>query len=213
MFLVVSECIINSMKNKAIFVLVLFTLLFPVSRALAFSGTEVHISNIGDAVISGTKVMQIAGNTFFTRMYWGDSYVRLTIKTNANTKFYRATGELTTLSEITEGNLLDISGPINSGNDILTITATSVKNQSVQKKQNTFSGKVSGVDLSAGTFTLNTQNYGSVTVKTGTTTQFFKGSRVLDLAHVVVGDTITKTSGDYDIPSKTLQAVVVVTYI
>jgi hypothetical protein len=52
-----------------------------------------------------------------------------------------------------------------------------------------------------------------VTVKTNTTTQFIKGSRTLDLAHVVVGDTITKTSGDFDIPTNTLTANSVVTYI
>jgi hypothetical protein len=201
------------MKNRILSLMFLFTFLVPVANIQAFAGTVVNISGDGSSVISGVKVMQLAGSTIFARMYWGDSYVRLTIKTNSNTKFYRATGEVTGLSEITEGNMLDITGSINSGSDVLTITASTIKNQSVQKKQNVFSGKVSGVDLPNNSFLLNTTKYGIVTVKTNTTTQFIKGSRTLDLAHVVVGDTITKTSGDFDIPTNTLTANSVVTYI
>lgn len=201
------------MKNKILSVIVLLSFITPAANLQAFTGTVVNISGDGAAVISGVKVMQLAGSTLFTRMYWGDSYVRLTIKTNSNTKFYRATGEATTLSEITEGNMLDISGSINSGSDVLTITATTIKNQSVQKKQNVFSGKVSGVDLPNNSFLLNTAKNGIVTVKTNSTTQFIKGSRTLDLAHIVVGDTITKTSGDFDIPTNTLTANSVITYV
>ena len=198
------------MKNKVVYFLGLVTIIFPITFVTA--GTVVNINSNGDAVILGSKVMQLAGGTLFSRMYWGDSYVRLTIRTNSSTKFYRATGEATTLSEIAEGNVLDVSGSINSGSDVLTITATSIKNESVQKKQNVFSGKVTSIDPS-GSFTLNTASYGDVTVKTDSNTQFIKGSRSLDFNHLLVGDTITKASGDYDIPTKTLQATSIVTFV
>lgn len=201
------------MKNTLIGFAVILFVFFPVATTLAFSGAEVHIDSKGNTTISEVKVMQLAGGTLFTRIYWGDSYIRLTIKTNNNTRFYRETGEGTTIAEIAVGNILDIAGTINSGSDVLTITATSIKNNSVQKKQNIFSGKVTGIDLSAGSFTLSTSNSGNVTVKTSSGTQFIKGSRNLDLAHLLVGDTITKTSGDYDIPTKTLQASSVTTFV
>src|SRR5690242_13109625 len=83
----------------------------------AFSGSEVHITNDGVASVSSARVMQIIGNTFFTRLYWGNSYVRLTVKTGDTTKFFRGTGEQTTIQEIKEGDLLDISGELESGSD------------------------------------------------------------------------------------------------
>ncbi|TSC70087.1 MAG: hypothetical protein CEO12_584 [Parcubacteria group bacterium Gr01-1014_46] len=178
----------------------------------AFSGSEVHITKDGLATITDTKVMQIAGGTFFTRMYWGDSYVRLTIKTNSNTKFFRGTGEPTTLSEISVGDMLDVSGEL-GGSDVLTLTAVSVKNSSVQKKQTVFSGKVQSIDLNSKSFVLDDKKVGSVTVVATSTTRFIKGNRTLDLAHIVVGDFITKVAGDYNITTKTVVADSVITYV
>ena len=146
-------------------------------------------------------------------MYWGDAFVRFTIKTNSGTKFLRATGEPTTIKEIGDGDLLDVSGELQTGSDTLTLIASSVKNSSVQKEQSTMSGTVINVDVPTHMFTINNKERGIVTVKVSTTTQFLKGTRTLDLEHLRTGDRITKTSGDYDIPSKTLVAQSVVTYI
>ena len=184
----------------------------PFAMVQAFS-SEVHIAQDGKASISSAKVMQIAGGTLFTRLYWGDAFVRLTVKTNTKTKFFRGTNEVTTIAEVGEGNLLDISGELESGTDSLSLVATSIKNSSVQKEQATFSGKVTAVDLSARAFTLETKKSGIITVNVSANTTFIKGSRTVDIGHVQVGDTITKTSGEYDIPTKVLtvtQAPVVI---
>ncbi len=191
-----------------IFVLALFTPKF----SWAFSGSEVHITSDGTATITGTKVMQIAGATLFTRMYWGDSYVRLTVKTNQSTKFFRGTGESTTISEISEGDMLDVTGQL-TGGDVLTLVTSTVKNSSVQKKQTSFSGKVQSVDVPSKTFILNDKKIGTITVMATSTTRFVKGNRVLDLAHIVSGDTITKVSGDYNINTRTVVADSVITYV
>jgi len=188
-------------------------LLLPMS-ALAFStGSQVAIDKDGNATVSGATVMQLAGPTFYARLYWGDAFIRIIIETNAATKFFRATGEPTTLAEISQGDTLDVSGGLESGANSLTIIAASVKNSSVDKKQSVFSGKVSAIDMNGGTFSLDTRTDGTVTVMTNATTTFIKGSRTLDLAHIKIGDTISKAAGDYDIPSKTLMAVSVTTYI
>ncbi|HEY0220961.1 MAG TPA: DUF5666 domain-containing protein [Candidatus Paceibacterota bacterium] len=199
------------MKGKlAILVAMVFVAFF--TKAEAFSGSEVHITKDGVASITGVKVMQIAGGTFFTRMYWGDAFVRLTVKTNSKTKFYRGTGEVTSLSEISVGDMLDISGQLSEG-DTLGINAGVVKNSSVQKMQNVVSGKVVSVDQGSNKFTLNSEKLGVITVATNSGTKFIKGNRTLDLAHVLVGDTITKIVGDYDIPTKTLAATSATTYV
>lgn len=181
--------------------------------SMAFSGSEVHITKDGNATMNGVKVMQQAGTTFYTRLYWGDSFVRVLLKTNSKTTFYRATGELTTISEISDGDMLDVVGELESGTTGLTMVAKTIKNSSVQKAQSTFSGIVTSVDLISRQFVLSTKTSGVITVQTGTTTVFTKGSRTLDLEHVRVGDTITKTSGDYDLSNKILQATDVITFV
>lgn len=200
------------MKNTRSMILVVLMLLAPIGVAQALS-SEIHVTKDGRASVSSAKVMQSAGTTFFTRLYWGDSFVRLTIKTNSATKFFRATGEATTIAEMSDGDLLDATGELASQSDTLTLIATSVKNSSVQKEQSSLSGNVADINLSLQQFTLYSKERGSVTVKVATSTQFFKGTRTLDLEHLRVGDRVIKTSGDYDIPSKTLNAQSVTTYI
>lgn len=198
--------------NKKIIILGVLMAFTPIGVAHAVS-SEVHITKDGKASVSSAKVMQIAGSTLFARLYWGDAFVRITIKTNSSTKFLRATGEATTIAEVNEGNLLDVSGELQTGSDTLSIVASSLKNSSVEKEQSVFSGTAEGINLSLRQFTLNSKERGVVMVKVATSTQFIKGSRTLDLEHLRVGDRITKVSGDYDIPSKTLSAVSVTTYV
>lgn len=200
------------MQKKFIITLGLLMLLSPLSVAQALS-SEIHVTKEGKASISNAKVMQLAGDTFFARLYWGDAFVRITIKTNSSTKFLRATGESTTIAEVSEGNLLDVSGELQTGSDTLSIIASSLKNSSVEREQSVFSGTVESVDLSLRQFTLNSKERGAVIIKIATSTQFFKGSRTLDLEHIRVGDRIIKVSGDYDIPSKTLFTKSVTIYI
>jgi hypothetical protein len=186
---------------------------FPAAFTYAALGSEVNITKDGAANVSSVKVMQIFGSTLATRLYWGDAFVRLTVKTSNKTGFFRGTGETTTIKEIAEGDFLDVTGMLEPGSSALTIIASSVKNSSVQKKQTTFSGKVVSVDLVNRRFGLDVLKVGTVTVNISTTTQFVKGNRILDLEHVKVGDTITKTSGDYDLNTKTLVAQSVLTYV
>lgn len=199
------------MFKKILTTLCVSFLLIP-SITHAFS-SEIHVTKDGNATASSAKVMQIAGNTFYVRLYWGDAFVRMTIKTNSATKFLRAGGEATTITEIKEGDLLDAFGELQSQSDTLVLIASSIKNSSVQKEKTTLSGNVKSVDLLNRKFTLYSKERGEVTVNISTSTQFTKGNRTLDLEHVRAGDRITKTSGDYDIPTKTLLAQSVITYV
>ena len=195
---------------------VIFGLLFvlaPFNLAQAFSGSEVSITKDGGTFVSGAKVMQIAGSTFFARLYWGDTYLRFTIKTGNTTKFLRATGEATDISEINEGDLLDASGILESGGNTLNLVATSVRNSSVQKERSTFSGNVVSVDVSSNKFVLDSGKRGVININVSTSTVFTKGNRTLDLNHLKVGDYVKKIYGDYDLSAKTLVAETVVTYV
>ncbi|MFA5889297.1 MAG: hypothetical protein WCW47_03210 [Candidatus Paceibacterota bacterium] len=199
------------MRKITIIFLALLLLILPFT--IAFADSEVSITKNGNTTISSVKVMQIFGTTFAARLYWGEAYIRLSVKTDSKTKFFRGTGEATILKEIAEGDILDIAGILEPGSSALTVIASTVKNSSVQKKQTTFSGKVVSVDLSGRKFVLNAKNVGTITVSIATTTQFIKGNRTLDLEHVKAGDTITKTSGDYNLTTKTLVAESVTTHV
>lgn len=199
------------MKNKFLITLVAIFILTPMATYALSS--EIHVTKDGKASVTSAKVMQSAGNTFFARLYWGDAFVRMTIKTNSSTKFIRATGEATTIAEIKDGDLLDVSGELESQSDTLTLVAASIKNSSVQKEQSVISGTVTALNPSTRQFTLNNKERGFVTVNISTSTIFLKGSRTLDFDHVHIGDRITKTSGDYDIPTRTLAANSVATYV
>lgn len=195
------------------FIILLLALLFLAPVMTHALSSEIHVTKDGKASVSGAKIMQQAGNTFFARLYWGDAFIRFTIKTNSATKFLRGTGEGTTIDEIKDGDLLDVSGELQSQSDTLTVIASSVKNSSVQKEQATLSGTVTSVDLSLRQFIFNNKDRGAVTVNVATSTVFLKGTRTLDLEHMRVGDRISKTSGDYDVPSKTLVAQSVTIYV
>jgi hypothetical protein len=198
-------------KFKIVFVLI--SIFIPTTFAFAVSGSEVNITSNGQVTVSRAKVTQIAGSTIFTKLYWGESYVRFMVKTNAKTKFLRGTGEVTTISEMQNGDYLDLIGQLESGSESMVLNATSVKNGSVQKQQDNFTGKVVSVNASVQSFVLNTTKLGVITVNTNSNTVFKKGNRNLDLDHIKVGDTITKAVGDYDLTSKVLTASSVVTYV
>ncbi|MCK9344812.1 MAG: hypothetical protein M0P64_01645 [Candidatus Pacebacteria bacterium] len=175
--------------------------------------SEMHVTKNGDASMSQAKVMQIAGGTLFARLYWGDAFIRFTIKTNSSTKFYRATGEATTIAEIKEGDILDTVGTLETGSNTINLIATSIKNSSVQKEQAVLAGTVSSVDLSARQFTMTSKDRGEVTVKVGAATPFTKGNRTVDIGNLRKGDYISKTSGDYDYATRTLVADKVIIYV
>jgi hypothetical protein len=201
------------MKNKILLSLTMLMVLAPWSFAHALS-SEIHVTKEGKANVSSAKVMQIVGNTFFARLYWGDAFIRFTIRAGSSTKFMRATGEATTIAEIKEGDILDASGELQSQTDTLTLVASSVRNSSVQKEQAVLSGNVISVDRSnRQQFLMTTKDRGVVIVNIATSTQFFKGTRTLDFDHLRAGDRVTKVTGDFDLSSKNISAQAVTIYL
>lgn len=175
--------------------------------------TEIYVSKDGSVVISGAKVMQLAGRSFYTRLYWGNSFVRLLVKSTSATSVLRGTGEATTYEEIKVGDYLNMQGTLESGAEALVLVPTLIRDISVQKENTTFSGKVASVNVSGNSFALSTRNQGEITVSTDGNTVFSKGSRTVDLPRLLIGDVITSISGVYDYNTKTLAATRVTVYL
>ena len=174
--------------------------------------SEIYVGKDGTVVISGAKVMQLAGRSFYTRLYWGESFLRLLVKTGPATRFERGTGEVTDYTEINEGDYLNMEGRLESGASTFTLIPTYVQNVSVQKGSKTFAGTVASVNPGAGTFTLSLKGAGIITVKAEGAV-FTKGSRTIDLARVEAGDTVTSATGVYDYNTQTLTASAVAIYL
>lgn len=176
-------------------------------------GSEVTITKDGKATVSSARVMQLAGPTLYTRLYWGDAFVRLLVKGNSFTKVYRSTGEVSSLSEIGEGDLLNMEGTLEPGGTALVLIPTTIKNISDQKKQIVSSGVVTALNLDVSTLIIQTKKYGAITANVGTTTQLIKGSRVVALSKVKTGDIVKQVSGSLDMGSKKLEAAGISIYV
>ncbi len=200
---------------KSVFLVFMFCVAVPLSAATINTDaifqsnsqqTEIYVSRDGLVVISGAKVMQLAGRSFYTRLYWGNSFVRLLVKSTPSTSVLRGTGEATTYEEIKVGDYLNMQGTLESGAEALVLVPTLIRNISVQKEHVAFSGKVVSVNVSGNSFTLSTGNQGQITVSVDGNTVFSKGSRTIDLSRLLIGDTTTSISGVFDHNTKTLAA-------
>ncbi len=197
------------------FFLALAILLAPffVSAAASNDRAEIHVDREGNARIEGAKVAQVAGTSFYVRLYWGDAFIRFIVKTKSNVQVTRSLGEPTTLSEVAVGDILSLSGQLESGSDSLVLVADTIKDLSIQKGQSKFSGVVTAVEPLNNRFTMAPNMSSSVAVLVGTTTKIMKGSRLIDLSRVKLGDKITKAVGEYDYGTKTLSAREITVYV
>ncbi len=177
--------------------------------------SQIYVDREGRAIIGGVKVTQVAGVTYFTRLIWGESFIRLTVKTNSKTKFANKFGEPISVKEVKEGDILVIEGELESASQTMTIIPRTVRNISNQTENNEFSGTVSNIRLDSDTFTLTTKSKGPITisVNNGTTTQIKKGSRIINISSLRNGDKVTKVDGVLNHATNQMIAKNIVVYV
>lgn len=173
---------------------------------------EIIVTKDGAMTLRNVKIMQIAGTTLFTRLNWESMYLRLTIKTNKDTKFYRRFGEATTLKELTVGDYLNVDGILEAGGDSFSMNAKNVVDLAVLKEQSEFWGNVGAVDSAQNAFTLYSTKYGPIRVNVGSA-PITKGSLTIVTPALSAGDKILSVSGEYNHADKTLLATAVNVYI
>lgn len=180
---------------------------------LVSAGTTVSIDADGKTTVAGLKVVQIAGPTLFTRMTWGDAYVRLTVKAGEKTEILRGTGEKTTVSEIVVGDVLNIDGVLESGGNTMTLIPKKIIDISIQKNQAVMSGTVTNVNISDNKVYFLTKKNEVVTMLASSTILVQKGSRLIAPTSIVAGDKLTEVVGEYDRSTKTIVANKVTVYL
>jgi len=171
----------------------------------ALSGAELHITPDGKVSVKGVKVFQKAGSNFYARVYWGDVFLRLTVVTNDSTKIIKKYGEHSTVNEIKEGDMLDIEGKFPSSSDTFIITASYIKNFSLEKQSLETSGTVLYSNASADEFTMKTHK-GNIIKVTTAAVDMKRGIIPVTAAQLLPGEKVTLARGTYDYSSDTLYA-------
>lgn len=173
---------------------------------------EIIVNKEGKVSLRNLKITQIAGTTLFTRLVWGDMFLRLTVKTNDKTKYYRRYGESTTLKELNVDDYLNIEGTLEAGGSSFNVVAKDIADLTVLKQANSLNGNI-GKITDDKTFVLYSPNYGPVTVKLMQGAEITKGSLKVALSGLKAGERVLSASGEYNHADKTLSATAVTVYI
>jgi len=215
-------------KNTSIFVLTSLIFIFSafglrasavttptVDSLINDTASQIYVDRDGHAIIGGVKVTQVAGVTYFSRLIWGESFIRLTVKTNSKTKFANKFGEPISAKEIKEGDILVVEGELESASQTMTVIPKTVRNISNQTENNEFSGTISNIHLDSDTFTLTTKSKGPITisVNNGTTTEIKKGNRIINISSLRNGDKVTKVDGVLNHATNQMVAKNIVVYV
>ncbi len=194
--------------------------LIPVSAEINnLSGTEgfppeIHVFKDGKVSAQGVKVLQIAGNTLFARFIWENAFLRLTIKTDSNTKLTRRLGGALSFSDITAGDWLVIEGNLEQGADSFSIKATSIKDISIFTEDEVrVSGTITETIGGGSTLKAQTNEKGLIEINNDGNTVITKGSLTMRPVDIRAGDTLVYAKGVYDTSKKILKSRTVEVYI
>lgn len=185
----------------------------PASPAAAGTTLEVHISNEGTALVRGAKVTSVGSSTINATQTWGSYSQSWVVKVGPGTEFTRRYGGASSLGEITVGDYVSFSGPLDSTQSVGMVNAKVVKDFSIQKVNTSFSGTVASVNASSTTFVLTTKERGNIVVQVSNTTTIKKGSFNASFSDITVGQKISKTYGVWDTIAGTLAANEVHLYV
>ena len=191
-----------------------FFLALGAGAAYAASPSEIHITP--DGIFSATNVVvyQKAGTSnFFSRVTWGDAYVRVTVLANKDTVITKAHGEPATVNDIREKDVLDVEGKLSSGEGALTIKATRIRDTSLQVESKNISGTVVSVNTGSSSLVLSNKTFGATTTVTLSPSAIIqKGVRTIGLGDVLPGDTILSASGAYDYTKNAFSTLLIEVY-
>lgn len=192
-----------------------FFLALGATAAYAASPSELRISPDGKFYATNVVVFQKAGTSnFFSRVTWGNNvYVRITVLAQKDTAITKAHGEPATASDIKEKDILDVEGRLSSGEGVLIINATRIRDTSLQVESKTISGTVASVSPENSSLVLANTRFGATTtVMLATSTLIQKGVRIIGIREISKGDRILSASGNYDYSRNIFSASLIEVY-
>lgn len=199
------------LKNKVGLLIVAIVFFVPIFSHSASSGSEVSISSDGSITAKSVKIMQIAGNTFFAKLSWGDSFIRITVKTNGKTKITNVMGEMIPVSEMKIDEVFNVKGTIEGGQS-LSVVATEVENASNTKKTGVYGGKIAKI-VGDTDFILSTKEFGDLNLHVKPNVMVKRGNRIVAPETLIVGDLVSNIAGVLNHTTKNLDADSITVYV
>ena len=177
--------------------------------ARAAPASEIHINQDGKLTAKNVIVMQKSesGSAFFSRVAWGDIFLRITVLSTPNgtaANITKNNGGPATYGDVKVGDLLNVEGTLSPGADSLLINATTIRDLSLNVETKSIAGIIKTVNTTLNTLTLTDKKLGAITVVAPHNIQ--KGARTITVGELVVGDKILSASGSYDYATKTFTA-------
>lgn len=193
----------NHVSFVGIFISALF-FVFPLSASALVNTSELHILPDGSLSAKSVVVFQKAGNNFFCRVAWGDTFIRMTVLVHADTEITKKFGGKAVADDIQEGDTLEVSGLLSDGTGNLVVKAKKVKNVSVVKEAKTIAGTITKIDTASSTAVVAVKGLGTVKVVLSQGGIIQKGLRTISLVELAPGDKLLSSAGIYDFSTMTL---------
>jgi len=147
------------------------------SNSKAGTGVEVSIGANGSALVRGAKVTSVSGPTIGANTNYGSSLLGWTVKTDSNTEFSANKGSATGLAQIAVGDIISFRGSLDQAVSGLTVNAKVVKDWTHVESKKTFSGIVTTINATLGSFTVSHDSATtSVQTNSGTTFKLTNGN-------------------------------------
>ena len=119
----------------------------------------------------------------------------------------KAHGEIASVNDIREKDILDVEGTLYSGDGVLIINATRIRDNSLQVESKNISGTVISVNQEQTSLVLSNKIFGaSTTVLLSPSAIIKKGARIIGFNDISSGDKILSAPGAYDYTSNTFTA-------
>jgi hypothetical protein len=157
---------------------------------------EVHISDAGNVLVRGAKVVSVNGSTVNASTTWNNVTLSWAVMTNSSTNLVQRAGKNTGIGTIAAGDIISFNGAIASGTaGLFSVNAKTVKDWTLaasEKSQSTVQGKVktaaTGAIPTSFVLTVNAKDY---TVRVTSATSIMNIlRRAADLSKIKAGDTV-----------------------
>ncbi len=179
------------------------------------SPIEIHVTDEGNVLVKGARIEQLAGSTIYAKVYWGEVFLRMTVRTTPGTDISKKTGTSLKVSDLKVGDFISYEGKFYSGSSAFDVMATKITNWSDQIERQEFSGTITDITNMGSTtnFVLRTKNNTLMPVIVTPDTQIIKGNLTLRFNELKKGDTVVSAFGPYNALTKTLTASAVKIYM
>lgn len=173
--------------------------------------SDIKIDASGNVSVQNAKITLFAGDTIYARLFWGETSIRMTVKTGKANSITKKYGEPLKVSDMKVGDRINIDGYLEDGADSLTLYAKSVKNLSNEQEAGKFSGIIIGP--TTGGYTLKTDAGETIKLSMNSSVVVEKGNRTLGFYDIKAGDRVLNVEGVFNHANKTLETNRIKIYI